>query len=111
MCRLATEYAILDEQDLAVIEADEIIDSWPRWVSAEVRSVLRRRSRAVFDAVGDEEATALWWATVHRTGAWAGHDGRAVRWNLDRLVPAYAARLIAEARRRSTPERENSVNR
>lgn len=101
LCALATEYLVFEEDDLAALERQEVLDSWPQWVSADVRSGLGDHARAVWDELDDDALEALWWEVVTGTGSWPEHDARAVLWRLGPLVGAYAARLTVEGRRRA----------
>lgn len=96
---LAREYLVFDEDDLAALEHQEVLDSWTQWVSADVGRSLGDNARAVWDELDDDALEALWWEVVTGTGAWPEHDARIVLWRLGRLVGAYAARLTAEGRR------------
>ena len=96
---LAREYLVFDEDDLAALEHQEVLDSWPQWVSADVGRGLGDHARAVWDELDDDARETLWWEVVTGTGAWPEHNARTVLWYLGRLVGAYAARLTAEGRR------------
>jgi hypothetical protein len=98
---LAREYLVFDEDDLAELEHQEVLDSWQQWVADDVHRGLGEHSRAVWDELDDDAREQLWWEVVTGTDAWPEHDARTVLWRLGRLVGAYAARLTAEGRRRA----------
>jgi hypothetical protein len=105
LCRLAREYLVFDQDDLAVMEQEEVLASWRQWLADDVRPHLGRRARAVWDALTDEECEQLWWDTVIGRDAWPEHDMRTVRWRWAALIGPYAARLTAEGRRRARTAR------
>ncbi|GAA1577263.1 hypothetical protein GCM10009827_118890 [Dactylosporangium maewongense] len=69
-----------------------------------MRLELRDAARDVYDALDPDDRDELWWATVDGIDAWPEHDGHRVCWDLERLVPAFAARLHAELRRTWRPD-------
>jgi hypothetical protein len=105
LCRLAREYPIFDEDDLATMEHEEAVASWQQWLACDVRAGLGKRAAAVWDDLDDGDREALWWDTVTGLDAMPEHDGRTLRWPLWRLTGAYAARLTAEGRRRAETAR------
>jgi hypothetical protein len=104
LCGLRQDYAVLDEDDLAELEQRDIRTSWQQAASAEVRRGIGEDARDVWDALEPEHVDRLWWETVTGIGAWPQHDGHQVRWDVDRLVPAFAGRLLAEFRRTWRPD-------
>lgn len=102
---LAREYLVFDEDDLAELEHQEVLDSWQQWVSHDVHRGLGDRARVVWDELDDDAREQLWWEVVTGTHAWPEHDARSVLWRLGRLVGAYAARLTAEGRRQARRSR------
>ncbi|MFF5230242.1 hypothetical protein [Dactylosporangium sp. NPDC000521] len=99
LCRLAQQHLVFDEDELSTVWEDEMVDSWRQWVAADVAAMLGPRARAVWDALDQDTQDLLWWQTVEGTEAMPEHDLRRIRWPLDRLVPAFAHRLLAEQRR------------
>jgi hypothetical protein len=110
LCALA-DYPVLDEQDLAALERGEIEASWEDWVYDSVYAQLGARCQAVWDAVGATLVERWWWDVVAGTDCWPQHTGYDVRWDLDRLVPAFGARLMAEFRRTWRPDPRYRISR
>jgi hypothetical protein len=96
LCRLALDPVL---QNLDAGERDDVTASWLRWVRSAVYIRLRRRSQAVWHVLDDDEVTRLWWQVVDGMGCRPADTGRIVQWDLERLVPAFAARLLTEFRR------------
>ncbi|GHJ45864.1 hypothetical protein Cs7R123_32060 [Catellatospora sp. TT07R-123] len=96
---LQVEYPVYDEADLSALEQEDIEASWDQWVSGDVYRMLGERARDVWHVLGDERVRRLWWDTVSGIEYQPHHDGHDVRWELDEVVPAFAARLMAELRR------------
>ncbi|GIE90507.1 hypothetical protein [Actinoplanes regularis] len=109
LCRLSREYLVFDEDDLAVLEREEILASWQRWLADDVRPHLGKHARAVWDLLSDDDRERLWWDTVIGRDAWPEHDMRTVLWGWSALIDPYTARLTAEGRRRAKTNR-NSVS-
>jgi hypothetical protein len=99
LCRLKESYPLFDEDDHSALEDEEIDASWEQWVSADVFGLLGERAQEVWSALDADTVRRLWWDTVTGLGYRPDHNGLHVSWDYTRLVPAYAARLMAEFRR------------
>jgi hypothetical protein len=97
LCRLAPDPVLYDPD---AGERDDVTTSWLRWVRSAVYTRLRRRSQAVWHVLDDDTVTRLWWQVVDGMRCRPADSGRIVQWNLERLVPAFAARLLTEFRHR-----------
>jgi hypothetical protein len=92
LCALTGD-PLLDAADLAALEQQEIRESWQQRVADDVHTLLDPPAREAFAALPDTQREQLWWQTAADLGVQPEHTGYTVRWNYDRLVPAYAQRL------------------
>jgi hypothetical protein len=97
LCRLASKPVL---HDFDAGKRDDVTESWLRWVRSAVYNRLRRRAQAVWHVLDDDAVTRLWWQMVDGMRCRPADTGRIVQWDLERLVPAFAARLLTEFRRR-----------
>jgi hypothetical protein len=98
LCALTGD-PLLDSADLTALEQQEIRESWQQRVAQDVHTLLDAPAREAFAALPDAQREQLWWQTAADLGVQPEHTGYTVRWNYDRLVPAYAQRLIGHTRR------------
>ncbi|RKR88305.1 hypothetical protein BDK92_2616 [Micromonospora pisi] len=99
LCWLKESYPLFDEHDHSALEDEDIDASWEQWVSADVFAMLGERAQEVWSALDAVTVRRLWWDTVTGLGYRPEHNGLHVTWDYTRLVPAFAARLMAEFRR------------
>ncbi|WP_157239688.1 hypothetical protein [Catenuloplanes japonicus] len=98
MCQLS-EYPLLDDDDHGALQHEEIAASWRQWAADDVYRLLRRRAADAMLALDADDVEQLWWRTINAIDAQAEHTGVTVRWDYPAIVPAFAARLLAEVRR------------
>lgn len=80
---LAEQYPVYDEQEMSRIEQDEIEQSWSGYMRSEIWRELPEVTRTVmWDAIGDEGVTGIWWACVADDvfGNYPEHHGVEVVW-------------------------------
>ncbi|WP_432983133.1 hypothetical protein [Dactylosporangium sp. CA-233914] len=110
LCTLRQDHPVLDEADLADLERRDVRASWRQTARVDVYRMLGGTSRQVCDGLDSRTVDRLWWAVVRGTGAWPDHDGHQVRWDYDRLVPAFAAALLSARRRTRLPNRQYAID-
>lgn len=79
---LAEGYPVYDEDDMSSLEMDEITESWSAYMSSEIWRVLSEPLRVMWDAIGEDEITDMWWACVSADvfGSYPEHHGVEVTW-------------------------------
>lgn len=79
---LAEGYPVYDEGDMSELESDEITESWSSYMSSEIWRVLSEPLRVMWDAIGEDEITDMWWACVSGDvfGSYPEHHGVEVTW-------------------------------
>lgn len=99
LCHLVHGYPLADDEDHSALEADEVRASWGQWVASDVYGLLREHAQDVWTVLPPAVVEELWWDTVHGLDYWPDHDGHSVTWDYATVVPAFAARLVAQFRR------------
>ena len=82
MIGLAESYPVYDESDMSSLEMDEITESWSDYMRSEVWRELSDPIRTMWNAIGEDEITDLWWACVSSDvfGSYPEHRGVEVAW-------------------------------
>jgi hypothetical protein len=89
LCRLQEHHPVLDVDDLNDLECQDVHDLWRQWAFGEVLRGLGDRGRTC-----GPHWSAPPWTGCNRDRRLPEHDGYQVRWDFDRLLPAFAARLL-----------------
>lgn len=95
---LADDYPVYDESDLSELECDEIGESWAEFMRSEVWRELPEVTRTtMWDLIGDDEVTEIWWACVSADvfGSYPEHGGVEVIWgNIEHRATEFRPYLI-----------------
>lgn len=95
MIGLAVEYPVYDENTMSEIEYEEVEQSWSGWLSREIWRELSEPARTMWDALGDDTVSELWWACVSWDVVGYEHTGTEVSWGrLDKVVEAFRPVVI-----------------